>query len=402
MSDLHDPEVRPLWQAVKDRLVTTGDLAAIKSVRVALSTAGLARINGWLAHAPGTTRRTRRPRLVSRDGWVSVPVDRIRETLGPTIDLADILRDTVGMPDVLQPNRRLAAMKTDVWSYAQSVLPDAPQLLQHLRSGGLSETSVEDRRRLINALARAHSLIPLQRPVPLPRLSLYCAGDPHYFDLNPPGQGSKLVMLVAELTGQPTTAATTPNNRFALLARAGIYPDRVSATVIGLNLAATGDGPVDEAIQAATASRRPLHISLYDLTVHRPRISLAQPILVVENPSVIEEALIRGYRGPLACTSGALSAVDHEFLQQLADDGVPIHYSGDHDHAGVFIAELVRTRFGAHIITPARAQLDGEPSTTPVYQEDSHYLDLLLGPDQSDPLPGVARGCRPVLSNREE
>ncbi|SCL36207.1 DUF2399 domain-containing protein [Micromonospora aurantiaca (nom. illeg.)] len=391
MSDLHDPEVRPLWQAVKDRLVITGDLTAIKSVRVALSTAGLARINGWLAHAPGTTRRTRRPRLVSRDGWVSVPVDRIREALGPAIDLADILRDTVGMPDVLQPNRRLAAMKTDVWAYAQSVLPDAPQLLQHLRSGGLSETSVEDRRRLINALARAHSLIPLQRPVPLPRLSLYCAGDPHYFDLNPPGQGSKLVMLVAELTGQPT-AATTPNNRFALLARAGIYPDRVSATVIVLNLAATGDGPVDEAIRAAAASRRPLHISLYDLTVHRPRISLAQPILVVENPSVIEEALIRGYHGPLVCTSGALSAVDHEFLQQLADDGVPIHYSGDQDAAGVYIAKLVRTRFGAHIITPARGQPDGEKSDAPVYQESAPYLELLLGPDPSDPLHSVSEG----------
>ncbi|MEJ3741828.1 DUF2399 domain-containing protein [Actinomycetes bacterium KLBMP 9797] len=375
--------------------MTTGDLAAIKSVRVALSTAGLARINGWLAHAPSANRRTRRHRLVSRDGWVSVPIDRILEALGPTIDLADILRDTVGIPDVLQPNRRLAAMKTDVWSYAQSVLPDAPQLLQHLRSGGLSETSVEDRRRLINALARAHPLIPLQRPVPLPRLSLYCAGDPHFFDLNPPGQGSKLVMLVAELIGQPPTAAAAPNNRFTLLARAGIYPDRVSATVIGLNLAATGDSPVDEAIRAATACRRPLHISLYDLTVHRPHISPAAPVLVVENPSVIEEALIRGYPGPLACTSGALSAVDHEFLQQMADDGVPIHYSGDHDPAGVYIAELVRTRFGAHIITPACGQLDGERSDAPVYQESAPYLELLLGPDPSDPLdPAVVAGCR--------
>jgi uncharacterized protein (TIGR02679 family) len=386
MSDLHDPELRPLWEAIRDRWVLSGDLAEIKSVRVTLSTTGLARINGWLAHAPTATRGTRRTRLTLQDGRVTVPIGRVIEALGPTIDLVGILQATVGIPDVLQPSRRLAAMKADVWAYAQSVLPNAPQLLAYLRSGGLSEESIEDRRRLIDALARAHSLLPLDRPVPLPRLSLYCADDPHYFDLNPPGRGSKLVMLIAELLGEPLTPRFAPNARSALLARAGVYADRISATVIGLNLVATGDGRVDDAIRAATASRRPVHLTLYDLTLHRPRISPARPVLVVENPSVVEEALIRGYQGPLACTSGALAAVDHEFLQHLADDGVPIDYSGDQDTAGEIISELVRTRFGARIIKPIPAQSANGICEPPVYQENASFLELLLGTDSSDPL----------------
>ncbi|MCM3920123.1 DUF2399 domain-containing protein [Frankia sp. AiPs1] len=396
MSDLHDPEVRPLWEAIRDRWVATGDLTAIKSVRVTLSGTGLARINGWLAYAPSTTRGTRRPRLTARDGRVTVPIDRVLEALGPTIELADILQTTVGIPEVLQPNRRLAAMKADVWAYAHSVLPGAPQLLAYLRAGGLSENSVEDRRRLIDALARAHTLLPLDRPVPLPRLSLYCAGDPHYFDLNPPGQGAKLVMLVAELTGQPLSTAIAPNSRAALLARCGIHVDRISSTVIGFNLVATGDGPIDDAIRAATASRRPLHLSLYDLIMHRPHISPARPVLVVENPSVIEEAIIRGCQEPLACTSGSLAAVDHEFLQYLADDGVPILYSGDQDSSGENISELVRTRFGARVLKPVPAQFGGGVTETPVYQENASFLDLLLGPDSSDPLGPMVTSDLPV------
>ncbi|MEU9507832.1 DUF2399 domain-containing protein [Micromonospora sp. NPDC048170] len=387
MSDLHDPEVRPLWQAIRDRFVVTGDLMTIKSVTVPLSAAGLARINGWLARAG-----PRKTRLTITNNRVSVPVHRVLAALGPTVDLASILRDTVGMPEVVQPRRRIAAMKSDFWSYAQAALPDTPHLLQHLRAGGLSETLADERLRLINALARARQILPLDRPVPLPRMSYYCSRDPHYFDLNPPGLGPKLVLLAAEILGEPVTPVA-PNERFALLVRAGVYPDRLSTTVLTLNITAIGDGPVDDALRAAAACRRPLHLSLYDLTVYSPRISNKAPITVVENPSVVEEALTRGYQRPLACTSGALSAVDHQFLTQLASDRVPIHYSGDCDPAGSLIAEVVRARFGAKIIMPTGGKLAVNASDVVVYQEDEAYLDLLLGPDPSDPFGTSLSSC---------
>ncbi|MEV8509718.1 DUF2399 domain-containing protein [Actinoplanes sp. NPDC051475] len=380
MSDLHNPQVIPLWQAIKDRYIETGDLSAIKTVRVRLTTAGLALINAWLAHS-------RAPRLIARDGWARVPVERLLHALGPTADLTTILRDTVGLPDITQPRRRLAAMKSDFWTYAQTVLPETPRLLQHLRAGGLSEPAKEERQRLIDALARAHDLIPLQRPIPLPRLSFYCAADPHYFDLNAPGHGAKLVMLAAELQGEEPVKARSPHERVALLSRCGIYPDRISSTVITLHLDAAGDGPVDQALQHATATSRPVHLTLYDLTMFPPRFCDSGPVLVVENPSVVEEALIRRYPGPIACTSGSLSAVDHQFLQMLAHSGVNIRYSGDHDPAGLVIAEAVRTRYGADIVDASHLlPPDATVSNAVLYQEDHEYLAMLVGLDPSDPL----------------
>lgn len=396
MSDLTDPEIQPLWQAIKDRLVRDGDLATIRNVRVKLSDDGRARINGWLARA-----NPRMPRLTERGDWTFVSVDRVLAALQlPRSSLPKILARTVDMPELLQPHRRAAALKRDFWSAAEAALPHAPQLVQYLRAAGINESTHQDRRRLIEALARAHDLLPIQRPVPLPRLSYYCAADPHYFDFAPPGRGHKLAMLVAEiLHGAP--APTNPAQRFHLLAGAGIYPDRLSTTVLTLNLAADGPGPVDEAIRAARAFRRPLHLSMYDLTVYRPVIQPNQPVLIVENPSVVEEAIHRGYRGPLACTSGALSAVDHEFLQLLASTGVPIRYSGDDDPAGLAIAAVVSSQYGAEIIglsnpaesepsDPARQGTEVDPAgipRVPIYQEDPGYLDALLGPDPADPLP---------------
>lgn len=379
MSDLNDPQLLPLWQAIKNRLIVDGDLTKVRTVRVELSTAGLARLNGWFA-------QSRAARLSASNGWVKVPLDKLAAALGPEADLYTILQDTVGLPDAVQPRLRLHKMKADFWNSAEIRLPKTPALIHYLRIGGLTDTTLEQRGRLINALARAHDVLPLQRPVPLPRLAYHCATDPHYFDFNHPGNGSKLVLLAAELLGEKPTVARTPLERFHLLNRCGIVPDRISSTVIVLGIDAVGQGQIDNVVRQARAASRPLHLSLHDLTMNPPNFSNAETVRVVENPSVLEEALIRRYRGPLACTSGTLSAVDHCFLQQLVDDGVPIVYSGDEDPSGRLITQAVHNRYGADPLI-VRSSTESEfAHDSPIYQEDHRILDALLGVDSNDPL----------------
>ncbi|MDQ0577925.1 hypothetical protein QF030_000103 [Streptomyces rishiriensis] len=71
---------------------------------------------------------------------------------------------------------------------------------------------------------------------------------------------------------------------------------------------------------------------------------------MVENPSILEEALARASTLPLACTSGQLRAVDHALFQLAVDQGVPLHYAGDLDNAGLQIAATVHQLYGAELV----------------------------------------------------
>ncbi|MER5458047.1 DUF2399 domain-containing protein, partial [Micromonospora sp. NPDC002389] len=71
---------------------------------------------------------------------------------------------------------------------------------------------------------------------------------------------------------------------------------------------------------------------------------------VVENPSVLEIALIRRSRIPLACTSGQLRAVDHVLLQLAIRCGAHIRYAGDIDTAGLQIADAVVRLYNAELL----------------------------------------------------
>lgn len=84
-------------------------------------------------------------------------------------------------------------------------------------------------RRLVDALAAVVTRLPIDPPVSLPKLAHDTAGDPHFFDLDTLA-GSRLVTLVAELTGQ--MEPTRPDRIRALLEQSGVVPDRLTATVL--------------------------------------------------------------------------------------------------------------------------------------------------------------------------
>ncbi|MER7671354.1 DUF2399 domain-containing protein [Kitasatospora sp. NPDC096128] len=397
MSDLTDPDIRPLWEAIAARLARGDGPASIKNVTAALSRTGQAMVSGWLARSRRAGSRATPLREVR--GGFAVPVPRLLEALGYTPgDLRGLVEAAgVEVPDTAGVRRATEQMRTDINRYAELALPDTPSLTARL-CYGISVDTIAERHRLIDALARARALLPLPRPVTLARLAHHCAGDPHYFDLNDNGHGDKLLLLARDLlqAEQPDTPAADR----ALLARLGMAADRLSQTVLVLGVGATGDGPTDRALNLARADDRPHHLTLHDLTAHPPALDPSRAWLVVENPSVVDEALMRQFDRPIVCTSGTLTAVDHTLLGLARNCGVPLEYSGDLDPAGHAIAAAVRTRYQATIkymgeatapeSTDGMATPEGpSPDTTVIFQEHPALLDLLLGPCRTDPLAQV-------------
>ncbi|MBB2506450.1 DUF2399 domain-containing protein [Amycolatopsis echigonensis] len=423
-TDATDPDVKPLWDAVASRLANGAAPTSIRVVKAELSRAGRALITGWLAQNEPATRRRRQLDIV--DGKTVIPLPRVLEALGLVAeDLPSVVPQLAGsFPDLAGERLRAARLRNDLWNHAETVLVDAPRLLARLRAAGVKDEKADDLRSLINALARARALLPLKRPVPLARLALACAGNPHFFDLTEECHGAKLVLLAVDLL--KATQPDTPAAARAMLARVGVFADRLSQTVLTLNVDAVGDGPVDRALRLACADRRPLHLTLYDLTCTPPTLATDRPWLVVENQSVVDEALIRQATTPIVCTAGSLSAVDHVILGIAQDAGVSIRYAGDLDVSGHAIAETVRSRYGGQVVHmdertaqaaeaagplanqppavplldgPSRVPLHGDhnppiPSTNTdtdqgkyaVFQEHSVVLERLLGADSTDPL----------------
>ncbi|MGW8764275.1 TIGR02679 domain-containing protein [Streptomyces sp. NPDC055815] len=419
-SDLQDPAIRPLWQSLADRLARGCDPAAIKTTTVHLTRDAQALIAGWLAHsAPGGRRRP----LQTNSNGTTIPVPRLLTALGYTPhDLRTLIENAgIDIPDTAGTRTAAHLRRTAIDTYAACHLPDTPLLNARLRSYGISEETIEERRFLIDCLARVRTLLPLPRPLPLAILADRCTGDPHYFDLNDNGRGALLILLARDLLH--AQHPDTPADERKLLTRLGIVADRLSQTVLLLNVKATGNGPTDRALNLAWKDRRPLHLTLHDLTAHPPALDADQNLLVVENTSLIDEALERHVTRPLACTRGNLSAVDHTLLALAQDTGLTIEYAGDHDPWGHAIADTVRRRYQA---TPVamdaaahRAAIDAEPDwrrsarlrcepadaeplQDRIYQENSALIDILLGPDRdlwphaarphSGPPGGVGRG----------
>ncbi|WP_406359356.1 DUF2399 domain-containing protein [Streptomyces sp. NBC_00715] len=408
MADLdliaNDPDLAPLWQALHDRLGAGKTPADIATVTVPVLTPnGVAALRSWL-DTP-TQRRRGRTLVPHTPNGHKVPLRPLLAALDlPVEQLQPLVERAIGRKVVNRREDRLesAQLRQNLWDYAATQLPHLPMLLARLKAAGLDNDAAPQTRRLIDALCALTRELPHQRPRTLAKLAHDHAGDPHYFDLATlPGQ--RLVSAVAELAGRPEP--TRPDHVRALLAEFGIIADRLSATVLLHQVHSLGDGPIDQRLREATA---PVALTLLDLTLSPPRLA-PTPLTVVENPSVLEEAIARASTLPLACTSGQLRAVDHALLQLAFDQGVPLRYAGDLDTAGLQIAATVHQLYGAELVamdtdivhatrsTPSAVPLGALPPAHGstelgralstggriVYQEHDAVLDNLLSTQET-------------------
>ena len=215
-------------------------------------------------------------------------------------------------------------------------------------------TLVEDVRRLIDHLDRCDSIAaaagPRPRPGPGPRGSLDRAelamqheprpasrtelaaslfGSSHALD-----QGTRLASFV---TRALRCRLGEPLGGRELWEASGIQPDRVSAPALAWAIPVTGNSPVDRAIRAATDGGLPLHVSLLAMLQHPLQVPDGSPVLVVENPRLVEAAAERGLGCCTVSTNGNPTTAVTTLVQQLQESGARLWYHGDFDAAGIAI-----------------------------------------------------------------
>ena len=204
--------------------------------------------------------------------------------------------------------------------------------------GGLGEEEVEglvaDVRSLLDRLDQ-------MEPVGASRTELAASlfGSSHALD-----QGTRLASFVKRALrcrlGEPLGGRE-------LWEASGIQPDRVSAPALAWGIPATGNSPVDRAIGAATNGGLPLHISLLAMHRHPVRVPVGTPVLVVENPRLVEAAAERGLACCTVAANGNPTTAVTTLVQQLRESGARLWYHGDFDAAGIAICRRMHD-IGCH------------------------------------------------------
>jgi uncharacterized protein (TIGR02679 family) len=156
-------------------------------------------------------------------------------------------------------------------------------------------------------------------------------------------------------------------------ADAGVACDRVSATVLALNVPLVGDAAA--AALSTAAAGEPVWLTARSLAGSWSPAPGLGAVRVCENPSVVEAAAdeLGPDCPPLVCTYGRPSTAAYALLRGLHAAGVPLLVSGDRDAAGEQItAELLAASPGAE---PWRPDLPG------LYEEErlAGFLTELRG-----------------------
>lgn len=276
-----DPDLMGLWREIHRRMCSGTQATSLSTVRVRdLTPGGVATLRSWL----DTAVRRRAPSSVKvASGWTTVPVRKLLAALALSeADLVDLVERAVGaqVVDLAAARRNADQQRTDLWTEAETALGHLPQLLARLRAAGV--TDPDDVLDEVMALAAALAHLPSPAPVTLAKLAHDLTGDPHYFDLDTlPGR--RLVLGISELLDEP--APELPHMVRALLARAGVVADRLSATVLLHQVAVAGHGVIDDRLRRA---HLPVPLNLAELTEDPPTFVARQTLTVVENPSVLE------------------------------------------------------------------------------------------------------------------
>ncbi len=180
-------------------------------------------------------------------------------------------------------------------------------------------------------------------------------GDPHALDRNRllGRAGVRVLAAKAALARGDDPAAAVEQSATAAGWRitwssAGVLCDRLSSTVLVLNLPLSGASNAALLLRTAAASAEPVWLTARALSgVVASCLATPEPIVrVCENPSIVETAADRlGVAcPPLVCTYGRPSTAAWMLLERLSLSGTRFLISADRDNAGEGIARELLTR----------------------------------------------------------
>ena len=214
--------------------------------------------------------------------------------------------------------------------------PWAPEWASSIRKGGLlggldgaaATTMVADVRRLIDHLDQLGT-----KGTSRTELAASLFGSAHALD-----RGTPLASAVTRMLRHRVGEAAERDQ----WEKAGIARDRVSAPALAWSIPTTTGSLLDQQIRAAAAGELPVHISLFALQRYPVTVRQGTPVLVVENPRLVEAAAERALPGCVIASNGNPSAAVTTLLAQLLQSGASVRYHGDFDTAGIAICRRMR------------------------------------------------------------
>jgi uncharacterized protein (TIGR02679 family) len=325
-----NPALRPLWQAVHDRL-SSGK--PVTTVRLGPLTA---EEREALADLLGLAK------LPAEHTTVSLP--KLAAALAPQ-DIRTVVTALFGPLDDRAARRAAAVADREAlwhWLDTHDVVTAQPALADWAAQVRRSGTAT---RPVLENVLHVLSHLPADG-VPLPTFADTLLGDPHALDDNTREAGLvHRALSTLYGTSPPMTAA----ERRALWSRSGIADDALSTTVLAAGLAPPGDDIAAVLLRTCASSAHAASLTLAHLRA--TTFTSAPPdVWIFENPSVLAVALRRFGAGcpPLVCTSGWPNSAGILLLRLLTDAGSTLHYHGDFDGEGLRIAAHVIARTGAH------------------------------------------------------
>jgi uncharacterized protein (TIGR02679 family) len=173
------------------------------------------------------------------------------------------------------------------------------------------------------------------------QLAAQVCGNAHGLD-----DGTLLAAIVVRALALDS-ARPLPNDsvsRRELWQSFGVTSDSVSTTALALGLQPLGDEGLSRRLRIAAADADPVHLTFRDVARLDPKCLPPRPVLVCENPRVLELAAQRpGGRALVVCAMGNPATVVIDLLSRLHEAGCTLNYHGDFDWPGLRIAERIVT-----------------------------------------------------------
>ncbi|EIV94703.1 DUF2399 domain-containing protein [Frankia sp. QA3] len=186
---------------------------------------------------------------------------------------------------------------------------------------------------------------------------------------------------LAALITRALVARDGPAGERAAWERAGMPLDLVSAPVLTWALPLLGDSAVARAARAMTAAGLPLHLTVLALRAAPLTIAAGTPVLVVENPRLVEAAARRRLPAAVLCTGGNPATAPTEAIAKLSASGAALRYHGDFDAAGL----AMTARAGAAGCVPFR--MSAADYRTAVEAARAEGVELPRDPAPAPPTP---------------
>lgn len=258
-----------------------------------------------------------------------------------------------------------------------------PRTLSRLRAAGVPGGDIEAHSTMLEVLAGAIYMLPVEPPHPLPMLAWHVCGDPHALDAGTPG-GRYLQTAALELTGslgdeqEPDVIAVR-----SALRQLGVITDRVSSTTVTVGLRARPDTPLGRLAETAAEAGTVLHIC--GALLDGPPTRFSPGVwLCVENPCILEAALQENCSRPIVCTSGWPSTDTRRLLEMARSQGIELIHAGDYDHAGLLIADFMATHLQAKVAMTEAMYLCADHTRAPAWDSRQDVPATRWQPELAD------------------